>query len=389
MGRPYEGAFQSTILGQFIRLISRNKLLKFSDETDFPEDYTRESIARKVERQGRARTHGSDPRDTEKAAQANKEAQFNVDPPIRPPPVDRSQSDAGSLHFYVNGHDLGLGRPISPIEGIGVHPSLSAATLTNPPAPSVSRSFSGSGSGDGGGSGSGHGDGSDYQSPKTAGEKAGKPQNGEDRRKESPANAEEAEKGDDPNLVGWYGHDDPENPLASQSFERRGADQRCVFHPPSFPASPFFLHSTRHRRCFTFSSSFIYSLNLLCLIYLLIFLSPMFASVDPTLDASFPFSVQLQLVDSLQVLRRPSDVRPHLRGLHRLLDLLCRDHRRESGLGDDAFRCLRHDRTRRSHRLRPWLRVRSSGKSDPWTRVWDGANLPIGVVAFDRVSQCR
>lgn len=36
---PYEGAFQTTILGRTIRFISRGKLLKYPDELELPDEY--------------------------------------------------------------------------------------------------------------------------------------------------------------------------------------------------------------------------------------------------------------------------------------------------------------------------------------------------------------
>jgi hypothetical protein len=36
---PYEGAFQTTILGRFIRFASRDKLLKYPDEIELPEQF--------------------------------------------------------------------------------------------------------------------------------------------------------------------------------------------------------------------------------------------------------------------------------------------------------------------------------------------------------------
>ena len=45
---PYKGAFQSTFLGTAIRFVSRNRLVKYPDETDFPERYTKESVAEGV-----------------------------------------------------------------------------------------------------------------------------------------------------------------------------------------------------------------------------------------------------------------------------------------------------------------------------------------------------
>jgi hypothetical protein len=36
---PYEGAFQTTILGRTIRFVTRGKWLKYPDELELPEDY--------------------------------------------------------------------------------------------------------------------------------------------------------------------------------------------------------------------------------------------------------------------------------------------------------------------------------------------------------------
>jgi len=130
---------------------------------------------------------------------------------------ERENGDVESMHFVVDGHDLGLGRPI------GMHPSFSAATLTNPAAPSRSGDLmndhpnppSRQNSGTAGGSSEGNGDSDDagqFAAPKTAGEKIGKPQNLEETKKDSPPSGDDAEKGEDPNLVTWYGTEDPENP---------------------------------------------------------------------------------------------------------------------------------------------------------------------------------
>jgi hypothetical protein len=36
---PYEGAFQTTILGRFVRFASKDKLLKYPDEIELPEQF--------------------------------------------------------------------------------------------------------------------------------------------------------------------------------------------------------------------------------------------------------------------------------------------------------------------------------------------------------------
>jgi len=55
----------------------------------------------------------------------------------------------------------------------------------------------------------------------TAGEKRGQGENFQDERKEkTPVNTEEAEKGEDPNLITWYGEDDQENPWVLNSDQQ-------------------------------------------------------------------------------------------------------------------------------------------------------------------------
>ena len=120
-----------------------------------------------------------------------------------------------------------LGRPIGSHDNL--HPSQSAATLTNPMDPLQSRedlsilhnNHRGANDhadrardkvDDGHHGRSTTDEPNEFQSPKTAGEKTRKPENGEATRKDTPVTDVEAEQGNDPNLVTWYGPEDKENP---------------------------------------------------------------------------------------------------------------------------------------------------------------------------------
>ena len=116
-----------------------------------------------------------------------------------------------------------LGRPSGSNDIL--HPSQSAATLINPMAASQSRADLSDSTnhdrsnkdnakrvGDEGDDGQAADEPNEFQSPKTAGEKAQKPENGEATKKDTPVTDLEAEKGSDPNLVTWYSQDDKENP---------------------------------------------------------------------------------------------------------------------------------------------------------------------------------
>jgi len=219
-------------LGRAIRIASGNRLLKFPDELDFPNDYTREAIASKVERQQRGKPKREEKKksyydksaqgpDNEKGGAAyGKDSQTQTQVPLRRPASPRVNS-----YPYA---DFFLAPPIGSSEDL--QPFGSAATLANPYAPFrsgdrlrdnprprpdlASRSESKSDSK----SGSGEGDDSatlpdgEFASPKTAEEKTQEPENQEETKKRSPVSGDEAEKGADPNLVTWYGEDDPENP---------------------------------------------------------------------------------------------------------------------------------------------------------------------------------
>lgn len=235
---PYAGAFQSTILGRVIRLTSRNRLLKYPDEVDFPEDYTREAIARKVERQQREkpqrdRDSGAERTDNDssttknnkdngrlekevddKADNKNRRREKDVEKPLvhsqgtQTNDIPERTLSSSRLNHYL------LGPPIDDL-----HPFQSAATLTNPTVPDGSGDYLAEGdesrSEDGNGTSPDAGRGRDateFWAPETAEEKRREPQSGAETKKKSPVSGDEAEKGEDPNLVTWYGEADAENP---------------------------------------------------------------------------------------------------------------------------------------------------------------------------------
>jgi hypothetical protein len=146
----YNGAFQSTTLGRTIRLISGNRLLKYEEEVHVPQLYAKERIERIQTRQRDAQEQSLSPR--------------------------RSDSDDATLR----GDDSGAEEGTREKAAAGKKQAPVARGSTDDQTPL-------------GGRGTGTGE--------TAVNKEARPSTQSD-----------AEEGQDPNLVTWYGPDDPENP---------------------------------------------------------------------------------------------------------------------------------------------------------------------------------
>jgi len=222
--RPYAGAFQSTFLGRFIRLISRDHLLKYPDEIEFPQDYTRVSIARKIELQQRQSSKSKSKEGSGDLEKVRKNIDGEKTQKITDRPRDVGiQIGGNQAPASMSVNSILLAPPIGSSESLALqHPFQFAATLKNPSARSgVWRSNSGLGSGSGEGDDATVADGEEGRAKKTAGEKRGQGENFQDERKEkTPVNTEEAEKGEDPNLITWYGEDDQENPWVLNSDQQ-------------------------------------------------------------------------------------------------------------------------------------------------------------------------
>lgn len=148
----FKGAFQTTILGSAIRLVSGNRLLKYEDEVHFPQKYNPERISRVLtEQRSRQSEHG---------------------PPSTPP---RQDSDNATLR----GDDP---EPNEKVTKQGEKQARYDASQRQ----NVEES-------------------PDAQPGRNK-------ESREENQRNEQDNRQDVEAGQDPNLVTWYGPDDPENP---------------------------------------------------------------------------------------------------------------------------------------------------------------------------------
>ncbi|WRT64422.1 uncharacterized protein IL334_001354 [Kwoniella shivajii] len=137
---PYN-AFQTTFLGTVIRLISRNRFLKYHDEINVPQQYTKEAVAKKQ---------------NDEKQSSGRVGRFNTESSSTEATITESTPRGSDSNDTIVGHDT------------------------------------------------------EAQPNNVAGKEGEKG----DRVNRTADNSKQAEEGikDDPNLVTWYGDDDPENP---------------------------------------------------------------------------------------------------------------------------------------------------------------------------------
>lgn len=94
---PYDGAFQTTILGRTIRFVSRGKLLKYPDELELPDEYKPQPQA--VPGGGEKRERWRSPENSDRRWRGSR-SMSRVSSQIRPTEsrrveggIDRSSSD--------------------------------------------------------------------------------------------------------------------------------------------------------------------------------------------------------------------------------------------------------------------------------------------------------
>ncbi|KAK8866180.1 hypothetical protein IAR55_001331 [Kwoniella newhampshirensis] len=186
---PFQGAFQTTFVGTVIRFVSGNKLLRYHDEIDVPERYTKEGVERRRnEKKGRrfsaeelgvnatsnnSEKQGHEERDQNQNASANPYG-------VKPDPTGTNMNGI-NLAQPIDGSDFEAVSATNSDQGGDVRRTSSDATI-------VERR---------------NGEGKESTENKE-GKKAGNAQEAEEGRKK--------DEDDDPNLVHWYGDDDPENP---------------------------------------------------------------------------------------------------------------------------------------------------------------------------------
>ncbi|WWD17614.1 hypothetical protein CI109_102055 [Kwoniella shandongensis] len=187
---PFQGAFQTTFVGSTIRLISGNRLLRHHDEIDVPERYTKEGVERRrTEMKGRRfsaieMASGPDYNGNEKQDQQPRRQGRSEDA------RRESKWDYQTDPLGENTNGVQLSQPIDRTlaennnDG-GIRRSTSDETIVEPSTPTDTSQEK------------------RVESEGKEGKKAGNAQEAEEGRK-----ADE----DDPNLVHWYGDDDPENP---------------------------------------------------------------------------------------------------------------------------------------------------------------------------------
>jgi hypothetical protein len=161
----FKGAFQSTTLGATIRTLSGNRLLKFQDEVNVPEKYIAESRSEKLR---------SDP--VQASTQATNARRDSDNETLRD----------GAPNEKTGGEITPIGGAKSPSTGkVFSEDGHAARDFTKP-----NRSSSGDST------------------------LANQPLGNESGRDDTPSAAMQAdpEKAGDPNLVTWYGPNDPENP---------------------------------------------------------------------------------------------------------------------------------------------------------------------------------
>lgn len=151
----YHGAFQSTTLGRTIRLLSGDRLFKYQDEVHVPQQYTKARIDDIKIRERSARDVERSPR--------------------------RNDSDDATLRGDEPGPDS------------ATREKRGGGTQSEETEESEARDQ----------------DDSARQAPNTATNAASK--------EAGPKTQSEVEEGQDPNLVTWYGPDDPENPYVPRS----------------------------------------------------------------------------------------------------------------------------------------------------------------------------
>ena len=153
----YKGAFQSTVLGSAIRFITGRRYIKYEDEVNFPKKYTLETISRTLTQQQSRRA------DLERQKSSSSQTLRNGSTQASSLP-NATQSEK-TVQRNADG--------ASPTE-----------TRSTPSGDTVVEQPTGTNT-----------------EGKATGEKAPKRSDPQD-----------PEQGEDPNLVTWYGPNDPENP---------------------------------------------------------------------------------------------------------------------------------------------------------------------------------
>jgi len=88
---PYDGAFQTTILGRTIRFVSRGKLLKYPDELELPDEYNPQPVPGGGEKRERWRSpENSDRRWRGSRSMSRRPSQIH---PNESRGIDRSSTD--------------------------------------------------------------------------------------------------------------------------------------------------------------------------------------------------------------------------------------------------------------------------------------------------------